>query len=963
MKQSIKRPLHTLAAMILFLLLGLGVFAALAVSAAAPKGALVNADTAAAVSGKTLKLGDEVVKGMMADRNISWETVGAKEAERGLKNGTYTASVTIPADFTAKAASFTTNDASRTRQAMLRIKVGKNATLADGLVAQMVNSAAVDSVNSALTSAYLDGVMLGFGKIGDSMALVAQGAGKIADGAGELNGGLEKASAGGTKLSGGLSRLLDGSGRLLEGTDKLSAGAQSLAGGTQRLFAGVDKLAAGSGRLLEGADKLSAGAQSLAGGSAKLSAGSKALESGIGSLASGADRLYRGMFYGETGSDPARGLLGAVAGFVDGVDRVYTAGGKLRESMVKTSALFGAASAAPVTDPSTGRLIPALQKGAPVAGPQNPAQQPLRLLQVALNGQKAAHGVNGFFNDPAAAAAVKGMCAKLYPAQAPGGQASPAPGSAAGNPAGNAASPAVPGSAGASPSASGTPSASGAAALNAARARCEAGLGEFAASMFATGFQKGLGSAAGALNNAKRDGMNPAQIGDLQAMAAHDARTPDPLARQMTLTNGLDLLRHSLGSQILDGPHSAAPGDRAQALSLVDAVARMAVGTSGLKAGFDGYTKQLGAGMPIAGDSVPFLKGWNPADKSAWKYDSARAAMPFVDDAHRVRFTAVTGADCAGGRPCPGVRQGAAALAVGADKLAGDGGAPALSRGARQLAEGAARLAGKNGVSALRQGAAALAAGADKLAGDGGAPALSRGARRLRDGIRAAGSGAGELSAGLEKLSAGSGRLSAGADKLAGEVDKGKDKIPHFTASDRSVIGKAGAVPVRKQAVVKPGEAALAGVVFAVLLWCLGLLGAMSAGSVYGIGAVGVFGAVLGGIGAGAAHLSPAGWFGLIVLGALVGVSFACLGKALIGRLGKPGWAVALALPVVTGVLGITAGVHSGVRAVGLFSPLELGAAALRAAMTGGSVTMPLLGVLAFGVLGVLVFSLRRREA
>ena len=917
LKQSIKRPLQTLAAMILFLLLGLGVFAALAVSAAAPKGALVNADTAAAVSGKTLKLGDEVVKGMMADRNISWETVGAKEAERGLKNGTYTASVTIPADFTAKAASFTTNDASRTRQAMLRIKVGKNATLADGLVAQMVNSAAVDSVNSALTSAYLDGVMLGFGKIGDSMALVAQGAGKIADGAGELNGGLEKASAGGTKLSGGLSRLLDGSGRLLEGTDKLSAGAQSLAGGTQRLFAGVDKLAAGSGRLLEGTDKLSAGAQSLVGGSAKLSAGSKALESGIGSLASGADRLYRGMFYGETGSDPARGLLGAVAGFVDGVDRVYTAGGKLRESMVKTSALFGAASAAPVTDPSTGRLIPALQKGAPVAGPQNPAQQPLRLLQVALNGQKAVHGVNGFFNDPAAAAAVKGMCAKLYPAQAPGSQASPTPGSAAGNPAGNAALPAVPGGAGASPSASGTPSASGAAALNAARARCEAGLGEFAASMFATGFQKGLGSAACALNNAKRDGMNPAQIGNLQAMAAHDARTPDPLARQMTLTNGLDLLRHSLGSQILDGPHSAAPGDRAQALSLVDAVARMAVGTSGLKAGFDGYTKQLGAGMPIAGDSVPFLKGWNPADKSAWKYDSARAAMPFVDDAHRVRFTAVTGADCAGGRPCPGVRQGAAALAAGADKLAGDGGAPALSRGARQL----------------------------------------------RDGIRAAGSGAGELSAGLEKLSAGSGRLSAGADKLAGEVDKGKDKIPHFTASDRSVIGKAGAVPVRKQAVVKPGEAALAGVVFAVLLWCLGLLGAMSAGSVYGIGAVGVFGAVLGGIGASAAHLSPAGWFGLIVLGALVGVSFACLGKALIGRLGKPGWAVALALPIVTGVLGITAGVHSGVRAVALFSPVELGAAALRAAMTGGSVTVPLLGVLAFGVLGVLVFSLRRREA
>ncbi|WP_290586228.1 YhgE/Pip domain-containing protein [Alicyclobacillus sp.] len=71
--------------------------------------AVVNEDRGATVDGKPVRVGDEVVSSLRANRQIGWVFVDAKTAARGVEDGTYYASLLIPSAFSETLTSILTH--------------------------------------------------------------------------------------------------------------------------------------------------------------------------------------------------------------------------------------------------------------------------------------------------------------------------------------------------------------------------------------------------------------------------------------------------------------------------------------------------------------------------------------------------------------------------------------------------------------------------------------------------------------------------------------------------------------------------------------------------------------------------------------------------------------------------------------------------------------------------------------
>ncbi len=61
--------------------------------------AVINNDRGAKLKGKDLNIGDEVVKKLKNNNKIGWKFTNKKEADMGVIDGTYYASIEIPEDF------------------------------------------------------------------------------------------------------------------------------------------------------------------------------------------------------------------------------------------------------------------------------------------------------------------------------------------------------------------------------------------------------------------------------------------------------------------------------------------------------------------------------------------------------------------------------------------------------------------------------------------------------------------------------------------------------------------------------------------------------------------------------------------------------------------------------------------------------------------------------------------------
>lgn len=214
--------------------------------------AFVNEDKGAQLNGQALNVGQSVEQKLKDNHDLGWEFVTKQQADSGIDSGHYYAVVTIPADFSAKAASITQ---SKPQQAIIHYTT----TPAKNYVGSLISNQAAENVKTSvaeqITQAYAKGVLENINKLGGGLDTAADGAAQLNSGLATLQtgaqiytGGVKQLAADQQSLANGLSQLAEGSRQLQAGLGQISNGLPSQAQVTQ-LSNGVTQLQAGINKL------------------------------------------------------------------------------------------------------------------------------------------------------------------------------------------------------------------------------------------------------------------------------------------------------------------------------------------------------------------------------------------------------------------------------------------------------------------------------------------------------------------------------------------------------------------------------------------------------------------------------------------------------------------------------------------------------------------------------------------
>ena len=214
--------------------------------------AFVNEDKGAHLNGQVLNVGQSIEQKLKNNHDLGWEFVNKQQADSGVSSGHFYAVVTVPTDFSAKAASITQN---KPQQAVIRYTTTPAKNYIGSLVSNQAAEKVKASVAEQITQAYAKGVLENVDKLGD---------------------GLETAAGGAAKLHGGLTQLQAGAQTYTGGVRQLAVNQRAMANGLARLGDGSRQLQAGLGQLSNGLPSESQVAQ--------LTSGMKQLQTGLNQL-------------------------------------------------------------------------------------------------------------------------------------------------------------------------------------------------------------------------------------------------------------------------------------------------------------------------------------------------------------------------------------------------------------------------------------------------------------------------------------------------------------------------------------------------------------------------------------------------------------------------------------------------------------------------------------------------------
>ena len=214
--------------------------------------AFVNEDKGAQLNGQTVNIGQSVEKKLKSNHDLGWEFVNKQQADDVVNSGHFYAVVTVPTDFSAKAASIT---AAQPQQAVIRYTTTPAKNYIGSLVSNQAAEKVKTSVAEQITQAYAKGVLENVGKLGS---------------------GLESAAGGADTLHGGLTQLQAGAQTYTGGVKQLAVNQRAMANGLARLGDGSRQLQAGLGQLSNGLPSESQVAQ--------LTNGMKQLQAGLNQL-------------------------------------------------------------------------------------------------------------------------------------------------------------------------------------------------------------------------------------------------------------------------------------------------------------------------------------------------------------------------------------------------------------------------------------------------------------------------------------------------------------------------------------------------------------------------------------------------------------------------------------------------------------------------------------------------------
>ena len=214
--------------------------------------AFVNEDKGASLNGKSLNVGESVEKKLKDNHDLGWEFVSKQQADAGVNSGHFYAVVTIPSDFSQKAASITKSEP---QQAVINFTTTPAKNYIGSLVSNQAAAKVKSSVSEQITQAYAKGILENLDKLGIGLDMAANGASTLHDGLGRLQsgtqtyvGGVKQLAVNQQSLAGGLAQLSDGSRKLQAGLGQLSnnlpteSQLSQLSDGMKQLQSGINQL-------------------------------------------------------------------------------------------------------------------------------------------------------------------------------------------------------------------------------------------------------------------------------------------------------------------------------------------------------------------------------------------------------------------------------------------------------------------------------------------------------------------------------------------------------------------------------------------------------------------------------------------------------------------------------------------------------------------------------------------------
>ena len=292
--------------------------------------AVVNEDEGAVIAGENRNLGDDVVDELKGnDDGLGWNFVSAEEARKGLEDGAYFMTCTIPSDFSESVASV---DSSSPEKAQLKVEYNQSENMLASQIGETVWKEVRQRVSDTVATEYWTTVLNRVADSGKDLQTAADGAGTLED-------GLVAAQDGSQTIATNLGTLKNGALSLEEGLDVLANGALTLEGGTSSLVSGAGKLKSGASQVANGANELERQTADLPSKTGQLNNGVRQVVSSMEELATS---------IGPDDSQSSQELVGGVnlvsAGLAQVSAGATTLGSKLAEASDGLSSVRGGIS-------------------------------------------------------------------------------------------------------------------------------------------------------------------------------------------------------------------------------------------------------------------------------------------------------------------------------------------------------------------------------------------------------------------------------------------------------------------------------------------------------------------------------------------------------------------------------------------------------------------------------------------
>ena len=282
--------------------------------------AVVNHDKKVKYEGKTLQVGDDLVKNLKDSGSLDFRFVSDKKAKEGLESGEYYMIISIPEDFSKNA---TTLMDKNPKQMKLIYKTNPGTNYVASKMDDSAMAKIEKSVREKVTETYVKTVFAQIKTAGSGFQKAADGSGKIESGAKKLKAGndtieqnLNKLASSTLTFQNGAKSLSVGLKAYTDGVAKVDSGAKSLKSGTKTLKDGVAQLSSGATQLSTGSKSLKIGIAQYTNGVSTAQAGSKQLVAKNTALTSGVDQLSEGI---KSGTAQLKEGTGSLTTGIDGV--------------------------------------------------------------------------------------------------------------------------------------------------------------------------------------------------------------------------------------------------------------------------------------------------------------------------------------------------------------------------------------------------------------------------------------------------------------------------------------------------------------------------------------------------------------------------------------------------------------------------------------------------------------------